>query len=331
MDKPVRPEAISRRDSKVHIRIKQTAIITAALAALAFLAFHSAIAQSIDAETAPDGPTASASLSPDPVPAMLDNGFRNLYELNFKDARAQFQAYEKARPQDPMGVAAEAASHLYEQFNAKGVFTSAFFLNDEKFLKGVDGTAAENENRPFLLANGRAREMAKAQLKFNPNDKQALLVLTMADGMESDYDALIVKKQLAGLSMMKQAEAEANKLLATDPDAKDAYLALGASNYVIGCLSGFKRAFLWFGGVHGDRDHGIQLMQEAADHGHYLAPFAKILLALAYEREHEPGRARVLLAALATQFPSNPLFARELALVDHNSNGTTPCRQSSPC
>ena len=317
-----------RRDSKV--RIKHIAI-TSALAVLAFFAFHSATAQSRAEDGDLDGHSSTGFSPSDPAPAMLDSGFRNLYELNFKDARAQFQAYEKAKPQDPMGVAAEAASHLYEQFNAKGVFTSEFFLNDEKFLKGVDGTPAENQNQPFLLANGRAREMAKSQLKFNPNDKQALLVLTMADGMESDYDALIIKKQLAGLGMMKQAEAEAGKLLAIDPDAKDAYLALGASNYVIGCLPGFKRAFLWFGGVHGDREHGIELMQEAADHGHYLAPFAKILLALAYEREHQPGRARVLLADLAAQFPSNPLFAHELALIDHNSNSPTPCRPSSSC
>jgi hypothetical protein len=308
-------------------RKNQTLVAAGIFTAVVFLAYPSAIAQALAPASEPEG---GASFSPAPVPGLLDAGFRDLYELNFQGARSQFLAYEKARPQDPMGVVAEAASHLYEQFNAKGVFTSAFFLNDDKFLRGVDGTPAENRNEPFLLANSRAREMAKAQLKFNPDDHQAMLVLTMADGMESDYDALIIKKQMAGLSLMKQAEAEATKLLATDPDAQDAYLALGASNYVIGCLPGFKRAFLWFGGVHGDRERGIELMQRAAEHGHYLSPFAKIMLALAYEREHEPGRARALLADLVKQFPSNPLFARELALIDHLSD---PCRStsSSPC
>ncbi len=300
--------------------------ITAALfATLGFLAHYSAIAQSLPSE-----PEGGASLSADPVPGLLDAGFRDLYELNFQEARSQFLAYEKARPQDPLGVAAEAASHLYEQFNAKGVFTSAFFLNDERFLKGVEGTPAENRNEPFLLANSRAREMAKALLKLNATDRQGLLVLTLADGMESDYDALIIKKQMAGLSLMKQAEAEASKLLATDPDAQDAYLALGASNYVIGCLPGYKRAFLWFGGVHGDRQRGIELMQRAADHGHYLSPFAKIMLALAYEREHQTDRARALLTDLAKQFPSNPLFVHELQLIDHPSSDPCPASPSAP-
>jgi len=287
-----------------------------AFATLVFMAYHSATAQSLTTVTTEsEGPEVSA----DPVPALLDAGFRNLYELNFKDARTEFLAYQKARPQDPMGVVAEAASHLYEQFNAKGVFTSAFFLDNDKFLNGVDGTPAENENKPFLQANDRARQMARNQLKSNPSDKQALLALTMADGMESNYDALIVKKQLTALSLMKQAEAEATKLLAADPNAQDAYLALGTSNYVIGCLSGFKRAFLWFGGVHGDRQRGIDQMQRAADHGQYLKPFAKIMLALACEREHQTDRARELLRQLTQEFPSNPIFLHELALLDHHS------------
>jgi len=73
---------------------------------------------------------------------------------------------------------------------------------------------------------------------------------------------------------------------------------------------------LWFGGVHGDRTRGMQQMQSAAEHGHYLQPFAKILLALAYEREHQAERAQPLLASLSAQFPANPIFAHELDLIE---------------
>jgi len=156
--------------------------------------------------------------------------------------------------------------------------------------------------------------MAKLRLKSNSHDIHGLLAITIADGMESDYDALIIKKQLDGLKMMKQAEAEANTLLAIDPSQQDANVALGMSNYVIGCLPGYKRAFVWFGGIHGDRTKGMQLMASAADRGHYLQPFAKVMLALAYEREHQMEKAHELLAQLAVEFPSNPVFARELTL-----------------
>lgn len=271
------------------------------------------------ANAAPRPPASDPAASP-ASSALLETGFRDLYGLNFKGARTEFLSYQKMEPSDPLGKAAEAASYLYEEFNEKGVLSSAFFLDDSKFLGGVDGKAVDNRNEAFLDVNREAREMAKGILSSNPHDPHGLLVLTMADGMESDYDAIIEKKQLAGLSMMRQAETEANALLAIDPTAQDAYLALGASNYVIGCMPVYKRFFLRMGGVHGDKLRGMEQMRLAADNGHYLKPFAKILLALGYEREHQMDQARALLADLTAQFPDNPKFAHELALLSPESS-----------
>lgn len=266
-------------------------------------------ARAADREVASD----AAIASPSP---QLDSGFRKLYELNFTGARSEFIAYEQAQPGDPLGKAAEAASYLYEQLNAKGVFTSEFFLDDDKFLNGVDGSAKANRNDRFIQANAQARDMARRSLNDAPQDARAMLVLTLTDGMESDYLAIVEKRQLASLHLIRQAEAEASKLLAIDPSAQDAYLALGVTNYVIGCMPAYKKAFLWFDGIHGDRQRGIHQLELTAVNGHYLRPFAKILLALAYEREHQSERAKPLLAELAREFPANPLFARELALAD---------------
>jgi hypothetical protein len=291
-------------------RRNEIAIQVAVVCALCFL-----VASSVRAQD--DAPKqAGVSIEADPSDGILEAGFRQLYELNFQGAREQFLSYQKLKPADPLGKAAEAASYLYEEFNAKGVFTSEFFLNDNKLLNGVEGKASANRNDKFLETNHDAREMAKQWLQSRPNDPHGLLVLTLTDGMESDYQGIIEKKQLAALSLMRQAEREANTLLAIDPDAQDAYVALGASNYIIGCMPSFKRAFLWFGGVHGDRMRGMQQMQMAADNGNYLQPFAKILLALACEREHQMDRARKLLTDLAAEFPANPLYAHEIELLN---------------
>jgi hypothetical protein len=288
-----------------------------ALLAAGFLSQAPVCAAVEEAERTAD-PSALTRMAADPS-GTLDEGFRDLYNLNFQGARGEFLTYQKLQPDDPLGEAAEAASYLYEEFNAKGVFTSAFFLNDQKLLGGVDGSASENRNDAFLEANRRAREMARKRVESNPRDVPGLLVLTLTDGMESDYDALIIKKQVASLGLMRKAEDEAGRLLAIDPSQQDAYVALGASNYIIGCLPAYKRLFLRIGGIHGDRARGMQQMEIAAEHGRYLQPFAKILLALAFEREHQTGRARSLLAELTQEFPGNPLFAHELALAQQDS------------
>jgi hypothetical protein len=259
---------------------------------------------------------ASAASEPLQPQALLDNGFHAMYELKFEAARQKFTEYMIAHPEDPLGHASLAASYLFEEFNSKGVFTSEFFLDDKKLLGGVEGPPDDKRRIAFFAANGRARDMAQQILKSNSRDPNALFVLTIADGMESDYDALIAKRQLASLRLMRQADATATQLLAIDPNAQDANLAIGAATYIIGCMPAYKRAFLWMGGIHGDRERGMNQLEQAALHGHYLQPFAKAMLALASLREKQPERARSLFAELVQEFPGNPVFARELALAE---------------
>jgi len=62
-----------------------------------------------------------------------------------------------------------------------------------------------------------------------------------------------------------------------------------------------------------DRATGIARLKLTAEKGHYLAPFARLLLAVAALRDHDAGRARNLLEALAREYPHNPLYRQELA------------------
>jgi hypothetical protein len=45
-------------------------------------------------------------------------------------------------------------------------------------------------------------------------------------------------------------------------------------------------------------------------HGRYLAPFARILLAITHVRDKDKVRALAMLASLKAQFPGNTLFPR---------------------
>lgn len=76
------------------------------------------------------------------------------------------------------------------------------------------------------------------------------------------------------------------------------------------------RWFVRLGGISGDKKAGIAELHLTADRGRYLAPFARILLAIAYVREKDEPRARQMLISLRDEFPQNPLFAREIAHLD---------------
>jgi tetratricopeptide (TPR) repeat protein len=243
----------------------------------------------------------------------LMTGFRLLYEQKFPEGREKFTAWESQHPEEPFGQVAVAASYLFEEFYRQGVLTSEFFLDDNKFLKGIEGKPDPGRMREFLDALGRARELAKSRLKKTPKDPEALFALTLAAGMESDADSILFKKQLDGLKRMKEANEYAKQLLAVQPDAYDAWVAPGSANYIIGSLSVGFRMMLWFGGIHGDKKLGMEQVGKTAENGRYLQPFAKILLALAARREKQNALAQKLLRELTEEFPASPLFAAEYA------------------
>jgi len=243
----------------------------------------------------------------------LDAGFRLLYELKPAEARAQFEAWQKSHPEDPLGSASEAAAYLFEECYRQGVLTSEFFLDNKRFLGKVALKPDPELRAAFFAADKQAQDLAQLRLKTNPDDANALFAMTLSVGMQADYASLIDKHQVESLKMIKDANRYAEKLLAVAPEAADAYLTLGAVNYIIGSLPGYKKLFLGFSGIHGDKKAGIQQLSIAAERGHYLRPFAKILLALAALREKQPEVARKQLTELVTEFPENPLFASELA------------------
>ena len=246
----------------------------------------------------------------------LDAGFHLLYELKPQEARNQFEAWQKSHPDDPLGSASEAASYLFEECYRQAVLTSEFFLDDKRFLGKIPLKPDPKLRAAFFAADQRAQDLAQLRLKTNPNDPNALFAMSLSLGMQADYASLIDKHQLDSLKKIREADVYAKKLLVVAPDAADAYLGLGMANYFIGSLPGPKKFFLRFAGIHGDKKAGIEQIEIAADHGRYLGPFAKILLALAALREKKPEVARTQLKELVAEFPENTLYANELSKIE---------------
>lgn len=276
------------------------------------LAVALAIPPESRAQPATDEPFAAFSDVPE-----LTAGFNLLYEQKFEEARAKFADWVAQHPADPFGPTAIAASYLFEEFYRQGVLTSEFYLDDKRFLHGIEGKPNPERLKSFQKAIAEARELATARMRESPKDPEALFALTLAAGMESNSDTVLLKKHVDSLHRMKEANDYAKQILAIRPDAFDAYIAPGSANYVIGCLSGTARFFLWFGGVHGDKKLGMEQVTKTAEGGRYLRPFAKILLALAALREKQPALAKRLLHELNEEFPESPAFAAEYAKVMH--------------
>jgi len=248
----------------------------------------------------------------------LDRGFRRLYDLDFPGAQQEFESWEKGNPENPMGPVAEAAGILFSEFDRLGVLEAQFYEDDSVFAARKKYEVYPQQRARFEQRLSRAEDLAKAKLARDPQDRDALLAMTLATGLRSDFAALIEKRNLASLHYTKEATAWAGQLLAVDPTCYDAHLASGVSRYIIGSMAAPVRWILRVGGISGDKAQGIAELQTTAAKGRLLAPFARILLAIAYVREKDVPDARELLASLQKEFPDNPLFGRELARLDKN-------------
>ena len=251
----------------------------------------------------------------------LAAGFDLLYEQRFAEAREAFASWESRNPEEPFGEVAVAASYLFEELYRQDVLTSDFFLDEKKFLRGIDGKPDSERMRNFREALAEARQLARKRQKTSPNDGEALFALTLAAGMESNALSILEKKHLEGLKRMKEANKYAKQLLAQHPDAADAYIASGIANYIVGSLNSGSRLALWFGGIHGDRKLGMEQVAKTAESGRYLRPFAKIVLALAARRENQTALAQRLLRELKEQYPASALFASEYAKAMSDTSG----------
>lgn len=246
----------------------------------------------------------------------LDQGFSLLYNLEFTPAHELFGSWQRQHPDDPMGPACDAAGYLFSEFNRLGVLAAQFYADDKAFAARKELTPDPGVRDRFYAALDQADKLARLRLTRFPKDRDALFALTISSGLKADYAALVEKRNIASLRYTKDATAWAQQLLMVDPECYDAHLATGVSQYIIGSMAAPVRWLVRLGGINGDKQKGIIDLQLTAEHGRYLAPFARILLAIAYVREKDKPRARQLLVSLRDQFPQNPLFEQEIARLD---------------
>ncbi len=248
-------------------------------------------------------------------PPLLDVGFHDMYNLQFPEAHATFARFMSEHPEDPMGPVSDAAAYLFSEFHRTGVLDVGLFTNDNNYLHHHKDIPDAGIKKAFNSALDKTNQLADAILSKHPDDAQALFAKTLAYGLHADYASLIERKDLTGFQFTKSGSLYAHKLLQVDPHAYDAYLAVGMENYILGLKPAPVRWLLQMAGGETNKVLGEHDLELTAAQGHYLAPLAKLLLAVAAVRDKNMTKARALLSSLAREFPNNPLYATQLAKI----------------
>jgi hypothetical protein len=242
----------------------------------------------------------------------LDAGFHDMYSLDFAAAHKTFETWQELHPEDPLGPAANAAAYLFAEFERLHILELDLFT-DKKKLGDRDRIPPDPATKlAFDSELAKADEIAGRILARAATDSNALFARAFSDGLRGNYAALVQKENGAALGFLKSSRAIAEKLLAIDPTYEDAYLAVGIENYLLGLRSAPTRWMLRITGAQTNKDKGIASLKKTAEKGRYLAPYARLLLAVAALRDRDDKTARKLLAELVREFPQNHLYQFEL-------------------
>jgi hypothetical protein len=253
--------------------------------------------------------TASGSAA---SPPDLYGGWLNMYNLRFDEAHQVFGEWKQSHAADSLGPASDAAAYLFSELARLGVLESELFTDNDRFKNRTRPQPDPRMKTFFHREIDRAERLADATLQATPGDANALFAKSLTFGLRADFFSLIEKQDLTALKFTKQGRIYADKLTAVDPEAWDAYLGTGLENYLLSLKPAPLRAVLWMTGSQVNREKGLEQLRLTARRGHYLEPFAKLLLAVADLRANDRPGARDLLAELHNRFPENPLYLQEL-------------------
>jgi hypothetical protein len=248
------------------------------------------------------------------APNGLELGYLQMYDLQFAAAHKTFADYSLVYPDDPLAPVSDAAAYLFAEFDRLKILQSEFLLHDENFRGEHQKLSADPAVRKAFDADlAKADKLATGTLRGMPRDSNALFASVMVLGLRADFDGLIDKRDLSALSSVKTGRAIAERLLTIDPTYYDAHLAVGVENYMLSLKPAPVRWFLQLAGAQTDRETGVERLTLTAEKGHYLKPYARLLLAVDALRRKDTSKAREILTGLTQQFPHNRLYVEELA------------------
>ena len=243
----------------------------------------------------------------------LNDGYYALYNLDFTAAHDHFGQWINAHPDDCLGSASDAAGYIFDEFNRLGVLDIELFADDNRFESrsrpAIDPTIKQGFNNRVDQSN----RLADTALQHNPADSNALYCKAVTSGMQADWASLIDRHEYGAFKYSELASKYAKQALAANPTLYDANLAVGIENYMLSLKAAPIRWFLGMAGAGTNKAEGVRLLKLTAERGHYLAPFARLMLAVGELRDGRTQSGKQILIGLSQEFPKNTLYQRQIA------------------
>ena len=127
---------------------------------------------------------------------LIEQGYRQMYNMQFDEAHRTFAAWQAANPDDPVGPASDAAAYLFTEFDRLHILQSEFFVHEEHFYTDHRLTPDSAMKQKFEAELDKSVTLANRA----PEEPNSRFALVLSHGLRSDYLGLIEKRYLAAFN-----------------------------------------------------------------------------------------------------------------------------------
>jgi tetratricopeptide (TPR) repeat protein len=230
-----------------------------------------------------------------------------IYNLDREEAISTFREAINADPQDAAAYRGLASALWLSITFRRGNMTVDDYLGRVTKPNATMTPPPPEIVAGFREAIDKAISLARTRIDRNPRDADAHYQLGAAVGLRASYAATVEGSFGGAFKSAREAFSEHERVLELDPKRKDAGLIVGTYRYLVSTLSLPVRWMAYMAGFGGDKDRGLQLIQDAATYNGDNQDDARFALILLYNREKRYDDAMKVLANLRERFPRNRL------------------------
>lgn len=240
-------------------------------------------------------------------------GFDRFYDLDYDGALKIWNTVAQAHGNEPMVWNYILVGTIFRELYRQDLLDTTYyahdnFLTNKREVSITPGVRAEIES-----LTDRVIGMCDAELKSNPGDKNALFARGYAKGMHAAFIVLVDHSFFAGARQGYSSRNDSEAALKIDSQYADANMAVGIQQFAVASLPRFVRIMVGIAGVGGNKEHGLQLLREAAAHGVVTSVESRTVLSLFLRHDARYLEALQMERGLAAQYPHNFLFRLEVA------------------
>lgn len=239
-------------------------------------------------------------------------GFEALYSLDYEGARQKFKEIARLFPEHPAGPQFLAAVLWTQTLNESRRLQSSLYASESFYGKSEDVVNPRTVEQ-FRELTRSATTLAKARLKANPRDVEALYFLGATEGLKAAFAAAVQRSFMSALRDGSSSVDRHRNVIKLDPSYHDAELTIGLYDYVVGTLPLPVKLLASIGGVRGSKKRGLLTLERVAKEGRFARDDARSLLIVLYKREKRYADALAIARELGAKYPRNYLYKLEQA------------------